>query len=112
MQESQLRKALNEIGKFVENEAADRAPFLEGHLTGSIVHENYPEEKAVVVKVPLNAPAQAYATPMHENTYEPSVKSVEKQGKTGKEVGAKYITRAIDDNRNKIIDIAVKTLKL
>lgn len=105
-----IARALDKIGDFVSGEAKDRAPLKEGVLTMSI--ESDVQGNAVVVRVPANSPAAEYAVPMHESEYNLGDKSLKKQGKWGVEVGRKYITRAIDDNVDKIRGIAIDELHL
>lgn len=107
-----VRAALEDVGDFVQAEARDRAPIDEGMLTDSIEHEVYLGDGAVVIRVPLNAPAAQYAVPMHEDlAYMPGAKSQAKQSRVGQQVGPKYITRAIDDNRDAIREIVAENMR-
>ena len=90
-----------------------RTPVREGHLTASITGEFIQLEKswAATVFVPLNSPAAPYAVWLHEGQYNLGDNSLAKQKKTGCFVGSKYITRAIEENRERIIAIMREALK-
>ena len=107
---NQIDKALDKIGDFVSKEAKLRAPVYAGNLTGDI--EQNIQGDAVIIRVPENSPSSNYAIPMHEHEYNLGDKSLQKQGKMGAEVGRKFITRAIDDNQDAIMEIAKNALKL
>lgn len=108
------KRAMDGVGGYINGEVRKRTPVDEGHLTASITNETVEYEKshAAVVYVPSNSPASEYAIPMHENNYTPGADSVEKQAKTGKTVGRKFITRALDENHDRIIKIVQKELKV
>jgi len=107
-----VQQALEEVGDFVQAEARDRAPIDEGMLTDSIEHEVYLGDGAVVIRVPMNAPAAQYAVPMHEDTsYRLGPLSQGKQARVGQQVGPKYITRAIDENKEAILEIIAENMQ-
>jgi len=106
---NQIDKALDRIGDFVSKEAKLRAPVYAGNLTEDI--EQNIQGDAVIIRVPENSPSSNYAIPMHEHEYNLGDESAQKQAK-GFEVGRKFITRAIDDNQDAIMEIAKNALKL
>lgn len=108
------KKAMDGVGGYVNGEVRKRTPVDEGHLTASITNETvvYEKSHAAVVYVPSNSPASEYAIPMHENNYNIGPDSQMKQAKTGKTVGKKYITRAMDENHDKIVKLIQKELKV
>lgn len=112
-QEDKEKAAFN-IAALLEKETKDRAPFKEGHLKASIKGDVQVDGKKVAacIYVPLNSPASQYAVKMHEGQYKLGEKSVAVQNKVGKTVGRKYITRAIEDCKEKIQTVLVKFLKL
>lgn len=114
MMPDRTKRAMDGVGGYINGEVRKRTPVDEGHLTASITNETVEYEKshAAVIYVPSNSPASEYAIPMHENNYIPGVDSVAKQAKTGKTVGRKYITRALDENHDRIIKIVQKELKV
>ena len=99
-------RAMNEIANDVSGEAKDLAPFKEGHLTesirGEVVQDQNTGKLAAVVYVPANHQASSYAIKMHENFYNLGPGSVMKQQRVGKQVGRKFITRAMDNRRARI----------
>ena len=108
------KKAMDGVGGYLNGEVRKRTPVDEGHLTASITNETVAYEKshAAVVYVPSNSPASEYAIPMHENNYNIGPDSQMKQTKTGKTVGRKYITRAMDENHDRIVKLIQKELKV
>ena len=114
MMPDKTKRAMDGVGGYINGEVRKRTPVDEGHLTASITNETVEYEKshAAVVYVPSNSPASEYAIPMHENNYTPGVDSVVKQAKTGKTVGRKFITRALDENHDRIIKIVQRELKV
>lgn len=108
------KKAMDGVGGYINGEVRKRTPVDEGHLTASITNETvvYEKSHAAVVYVPSNSPASEYAIPMHENNYNIGPDSQMKQTKTGKTVGRKYITRAMDENHDKIVKLIQKELKV
>lgn len=97
--ERKIRNALSAIGDVAVEETSLRTPFLEGHLTVSIVKDlgrDSDGELCVAVKVPGNSPAAAYAVARHEDYYEIGPLSAEKQMRTGVEVGRKYMARGVE----------------
>ena len=105
--------AMDEVAKFLSGEAKDRAPFREGFLTESIRGESGMEqgEATAAIFVASNSQAASYAVAMHEEIYDPGPGSVGKQERVGKTVGRKFITRAIDENREKIMEIIAKKIR-
>ena len=108
------KKAMEEVALHIEGETKDRTPIDEGTLTADVIAEtqNYSKGVAAVIKIPINAPSAGYAVAMHEGEYQPGAASMSKQGKTGKQVGRKYITGAIDENNGEILDIIKYNLKV
>ena len=94
--------ALNEIANEVAGEAKDLAPFKEGHLTESIRGEVAQGKSAAVIYIPDNHQAASYAIKMHEETYNLGQGSLAKQQRVGKQVGRKFITRAMENKVGKI----------
>lgn len=111
---SLAKLAMNDVGAFISSEAKDRSPIDEGHLTGDIINktETVPSGAAAVIFVPVNAASASYAVRMHEGLYELGPGSLAKQGRTGKTVGRKFIVRAIDDNRDRIVRIIKEKFKV
>ncbi len=101
----QAMRAMRDIKNLLVMEVKKRTPVREGHLTGSITGEAVQLERswAATVFVPVNSPAAAYAVWLHEGDYNLGENSLAKQGKTGCTVGPKFITRAIDENREWIV---------
>lgn len=108
------KRAMDGVGGYVNGEVRKRTPVDEGHLTASITNETVAYEKshAMVIYVPSNSPAAEYAVAMHENNYNIGADSIAKQAKTGKIVGKKYISRALDENRDRIVKIIKKEMDL
>lgn len=108
------KKAMDGVGGYINGEVRKRTPVDEGHLTASITNETvvYEKSHATVIYVPSNSPASEYAIEMHENNYNIGPDSQMKQAKTGKTVGRKYITRALDENHERIIKIIKKEMDL
>lgn len=107
------KAAMQDVTQFLILHARKRAPKREGHLANSISGQvmAYKKSWAAVVFVPVNSPAAAYAIPMHENDYEPGAASLDKQSKEGVVVGRRYLTRAIEENSKKIVDIIGSKVK-
>lgn len=101
------RHALNAAAGYIASEAKDRAPIDEGFLTADISHKAVDNGKSwsAAIYIPSNAPSSGYAIRMHEGEYNLGPKSRERARKTGKTVGRKFITRAIDDNRDDILKV-------
>lgn len=101
-----VHRALDEIANDVSGEAKDLAPFREGHLTesirGEVVQDRNTGKTAAVIYIPANHQAASYAIKMHENTYNLGPGSMAKQQRTGKPIGRKFITRALDSRRERI----------
>lgn len=106
-------KAMRDVKNLLVMETKKRTPVMEGNLTASITGESVQLEKswAATVFVPVNSPASAYAIWMHEGEYNLGENSQAKQGKTGCTVGPKYITRAINENKERIVAIITRMLK-
>lgn len=113
-QPERAKRAMNAVGGFINGEAKDRAPIKEGFLTSDISNETVKFEKsyAAVIYIPSNATSAPYAIKMHEGKYNPGVASEAKAAKTGKSVGNKFITRAIDANRDDITEIIKYELRV
>ena len=101
------RRAMNAVGGYLAGEAKDRAPVDEGFLTADITNKTVENKKSwsAALFIPSNAASSEYAVAMHEGSYTPGEKSQNKAKKTGKVVGRKFITRAIDENRGDIVKI-------
>lgn len=106
-------RAMRDIKNLLVLEVKKRTPVREGHLTASITGDVVQNEKswAATVFVPLNSPAAPYAVWLHEGQYNLGENSAAKQDKTGCVVGPKYITRAIEENKERIIEIMREALK-
>lgn len=109
-----VHAALSDVGSHIAGEAKDRAPIEEGHLTEAISSEVIPhkDSEAALIFVPSNHQAAPYAIPRHENTYNLGEGSLAKQSRVGKQVGSRFITRAIDDNRQTIAEIIKDKMRL
>lgn len=109
-----VHEALSDVGSHIAGEAKDRAPVEEGHLTEAISSEVIPHKnsEAALIFVPANHQSAPYAIPRHENDYNLGEGSLAKQSRTGRQVGSKYITRAIDDNRQTIAEIIQDKMEL
>lgn len=114
MMPDRTKRAMDGVGGYINGEVRKRTPVDEGHLTASITNETVQYEKshAAVVYVPSNSPASEYAIPMHENNYNIGANSIAKQNKTGKTVGKKFITRALDENYSRIVKLIQRELKV
>ncbi len=118
----QAIKAMRAIRDTLIRETRKRVPFREGTLHISITGdvEEYEKSLAATVYVPVNAPnkvsgedqSMSYAVWMHEGEYDLGPGSVAHQARTGEKVGPKYITRAITESSQKIIDHLTKAMKL
>ena len=108
------KRAMDGVGGYLNGEVRKRTPVDEGNLTASITNETveYRKSSATVIYVPSNAPSAPYAIAMHENNYQLGEDSEKKQSKTGKVVGKKYISRAIDENRNRIVSIIKREMEV
>jgi hypothetical protein len=108
------KRAMDGVGGYINGEVRKRTPVDEGHLTASITNETveYRKSSATVIYVPSNAPSAEYAIATHENDYNIGADSQKKQQKTGKKVGKKYITRALDENRDRIVKIIKKEMEV
>ena len=108
------KRAMDAVGGYLNGETKDRTPVDEGTLTADISNrtEQYKKSYAAVVYVPSNAPSAPYAVPMHEGRYNLGKNSLIKQSKTGKNVGRKYMTNALFDNRDKIKRIILREVRI
>lgn len=106
--------AMEDVAMFGEGEAKDRAAVREGFLTGDIHGETQRDgnQIAAVIKIPVNSTSSAYGPHMHEGDYNLGELSLAKQAKIGKVVGKKFITRAIDENRDEIRKIIIDKMKV
>jgi len=102
---TQKRQAIREIGDLGLLGAVEYAPVDEGQLAASIEKVVEAENGifVAVVRVPLNAPAADYAIAMHEDQYNPGVRSQQKAAKVGHEVGRKYIVKGIQSQQEKFL---------
>ena len=101
------RRAMNAVGGFLNGEVKDLVPVDEGFLTADVSNRTVEYKKcfAAVIYIPSNGQSAQYAIPMHENQYNLGAKSIDKQRKVGKQVGRKFITRAMDGNISDIKEI-------
>ena len=108
------KRAAGVVGEFLVGEAKARAPVDTGQLTQDITHTGIigSNDITIVIYVPVNAPSAKYAVKMHEWEYALGVKSRAKQARVSVTVGRKYLSRAIDDNREEIMETFVKELRL
>ena len=107
-------KAMHDTGHYLRGQVQLRTPVDEGNLTADIAMEVVPYQRslATVLFIPSNAPSSQYAIPMHEGFYRLGENSREKQRKVNVFVGRKFITRAIDENRETIKEIIKSNLKI
>lgn len=107
------KRAMNAVGGYLAGEAKDRAPLKDGFLTGDITNKTIENKKSfsAAIYIPSNTTSSEYAIAMHEGVYDLGERSENKQKKTGKLVGRKFITRAIDDNRGDIVKIIEHELR-
>jgi len=112
-QPQQAAAAMRDIRNLLVMEVKKRTPVREVHLDAIITGEVVPYAKswAATVFVPVNSPAAPYAVWLHEGQYQLGENSQAKQGKTGCAVGPKYITRGIEDNKERIVAIMREALK-
>ena len=94
------KRAMDAVGGYLAGEAKERSPVDEGFLTADISNKTIENKGSfsAAIFIPSNATSADYAIPMHEGQYTPGEKSQKKAQKTGKVVGRKFITRAIDEN--------------
>ena len=105
--ERQALAGMTDVSHFLRGETQKRTPIREGFLTGDVTGTvvRFRGSYAAVVFIPVNSTSAAYAIPLHENKYNIGELSRRKMLKTGKLVGRKYMVRALDDNRQKIVGI-------
>lgn len=105
--EQKALAGMTDVSHFLRGETQKRTPIKEGFLTSDVTGTvvRYKSSYAAVVFIPVNSTSASYAIPLHENKYSIGTLSRRKMLKTGKPVGRKYMTRALDDNRNKIVEI-------
>eukprot|EP00831_Metopus_contortus_P051015 TRINITY_DN42852_c0_g1_i1.p3 TRINITY_DN42852_c0_g1~~TRINITY_DN42852_c0_g1_i1.p3 ORF type:complete len:137 (-),score=33.82 TRINITY_DN42852_c0_g1_i1:437-847(-) len=108
------RRAMNAVGGYLNGEIKDVTPQDDGFLASEISNKTveYKKSFAAVVYVPSNGQSADYAIPMHEGQYQLGSKSLDKQRKVGKQVGRKFITRAMDGNVDDIRGIIHKETKI
>jgi len=111
---AKAKAAMTDAGHFIRSEAQLRTPVDEGMLTSDVHTEvvEYRKSYAATVYIPVNCPSAKYAVRMHEGTYKLGANSQSKQGKVPVVVGRKYITRAIDENREEIGRVIAARMKL
>lgn len=95
---SGIQRGLDATGFMVQREARKNAPYRDGYLERSIDYKT--GRDYVDIFVPMNSPAGKYAKIMHDSEYNRGDKTATK----GSRAGRLYIKRAIDDNRDKIVD--------
>lgn len=107
-------KTMTVVSHFLRAETDKRTPKLEGPLTAELTPTVVPYKNsfAALVYIPVNGASSKYAIKMHEGVYNIGWRSREKQSKTGQVVGRRFMVRALDDNREKIITIIVQGMKL
>ena len=103
---NQAMAAMRAVRNMLIKETKRRTPLKEGFLTASVTGdvEVFEKSYAATVYIPVNSPASHYAVKMHETEYNLGKNSLAKQAKVGVTVGPKYITRAVQDNRQKICE--------
>ncbi len=113
-QPRKAQRAMRDVSMLLAKEVKRRTPVDEGHLTNSVTAEvvQYRKSWAATVYIPINSQAAPYAVWLHEGQYNLGKNSLAKQGKTNCAVGPKYITRAIDDNRGRILDLLRDAMKV
>jgi len=106
------RRTMFDVASFASGGAKDRTPVLHGILTADVTGkvEEDGGKIAAIVYVPANAASASYAVDMHEGVYHLGKLSLAKQARVNVTVGPRFITRAIDDNREKIRNIIVEGL--
>ncbi len=109
-----VMRGMTSVAHLLEGETKKRTPVDEGTLTADARGEvqDYKSSYAAVISIPANAPSSSYAIKMHEGSYNLGEKSQKKAAKVAVGVGRKYITRAIDDNTEKINNTLAHELKL
>ena len=107
------RRAMDAVGGYLNGEVKDLTPVDEGFLTADVSNRTvqYKDSFASVIYIPSNAASSKYAIPMHENQYQLGQNSLEKQRKVGKQVGRRFITRAIYGNMPDIRGIIMRELE-
>lgn len=107
------RSAMDAVGGFLNGEVKDLTPQDDGFLTADVSNRtvDYKNSFAAVIFIPSNAPSAQYAVEMHEGNYNLGKNSIAKQHRIGKPVGRRYISRAIEGNRQKIMKIIERRLK-
>ncbi len=112
-QPHKVEKLMTDIAVDIASEASDRAPVDIGSLTRCIEYDVQKDLDGTVaiIYVPNDSEAKDYAIAMHEHIYRLGSDSLRKQQKNGVRVGCKYITRAIEENRDYIRDMIINRLK-
>ncbi len=108
-----VKAGMTDVARMLEDETRKRTPVDEGTLTADVQRsvQDYKSSSAAVISIPVNAASSSYAIKMHEGTYQPGKKSQKKAAKVGVGVGRKFITRAIDDNAQRIKDALLHRLR-
>lgn len=96
--EKGIQRGLDATGFLIQRESKKNAPYRDGYLERSIDYKT--GRDFVDIFVPMNSPAGKYAKVMHESKYNLGEKSLTKGGRAGR----LYIKRAIDDNRQNIVN--------
>lgn len=113
-----MRRAGREIAKA----AAERAPVDTGDLESAIVSADSKRTDArgrITVDVYVDQEklnledhdGYDYSIPMHEGSYNLGPKSIAKANSSPHEVGPKFLTRAIEDNRDRLLKEAAEVVK-
>ena len=96
--ETGVQRGLTSTGFLVQRESRKNAPYRDGYLERAIDFNT--GKDFVDIFVPVNSYAGKYAKRMHDSEYNLGEKSRAK----GSRAGRLYIKRAIDDNRDKIVN--------
>jgi len=94
-----LRAGFRDVGFHIQKIARRYAPFREGNLERSI--EFQAADDSVRIFVPINSPAGRYAAIKHDGYYNRGAGTRAK----GPQAGRKYIVRAIQDEKVKIVSL-------
>ena len=120
------KAAMGQVAAEVQKGAMMRAPVDAGNLVNSISSQvvEYKKSFAAVVFVPVNAPVTVhtdadnevspsnYAIAMHENEYELGAKSLAKQEDVKCVVGRRYLARAVEEQKPRLLAVVGEALKL
>jgi hypothetical protein len=94
-----LRAGFRDVGFHVQKIARRYAPYREGNLERSIDFQA--ADDSVRIFVPVNSPAGKYAALKHDGFYDRGTGTRAK----GPQAGRKYIVRAIQDSKVKIVSL-------